>query len=85
MMNELKANLIKLTRFEEITNHAEADYESDSENVEYEETFDRAYQNEFNMFVKVVNQLSTLLGISENTAKKMLTTKRAEIISILNM
>ncbi len=85
MRDKIKANLIKLSQSEEITNHAEADYEREPENAEYEATFDRAYENEFNMFIKVSKQLAAFIGISEHDARKMIQTKRAEIISILDM
>lgn len=41
MINILKVKLDTFVRMEEIANHAEADYEREPENVEYEETFDR--------------------------------------------
>ena len=44
MKNEIYKNLLRLEKLEEIANHAEADYERDPENREFEETFDRAYK-----------------------------------------
>ena len=52
MKNEIYKNLLKLETLEEIANHAEADYERDPENREFEETFDRAYKNEFDCFLR---------------------------------
>ena len=85
MLNEIKANLIKLGQLEEIANHAEVDYEREPENTEYEETFDRAYKAEFDLYIKLSRQIAILAGISETTAKKMIQTKRNELISILGI
>lgn len=85
MKNEIKANLIKLEQLEKITGHAESDYEKEPMNEEYEETFDRAYKNEFNIYIKVSKQLAAFAGISENTARKIIKTKRSELISLLNL
>lgn len=43
-MKILLEKLQKLERMEEIANHAEADYDREPENAEYEETFGRAYK-----------------------------------------
>ena len=50
-MKILLEKLQKLERMEEIANHAEADYEREPENAEYEKTFDLAYQNEFKAYI----------------------------------
>ena len=84
MKNEILQNLIKLTQLEEIADRTEADYEREPENTEYEETFDRAYKNEFDLYIRIARQLSALAGISANTARKLIKTKRVELISILS-
>lgn len=84
-MNELKAGLEKLARLEEIANHAEADYEREPENKEYEETFDRAYQNEYNALMSVSKLIVKMTNgqIDEKTAREMVRTKRTEILNLV--
>lgn len=82
MINELKAKLEKLTRLEEIASHAEADYEREPENREYEETFYRAYQNEHNTFMEAADLIVKMTNgqIDEKTARTIVRTKRNEIV-----
>ena len=85
MINELKAKLEKLYMMEQISEHAEADYEANPESAECEETFDRAYQNEFNVFldcVKLVQKISDG-KIDFMTAKKMIQEDRKNLLEIL--
>ena len=83
MRNEIYKNLLKLERLEEIANHAEADYEREPENREFEETFDRAYKNEFSAFMAVSVQIANFAGIDERTARAMVKGKREELKLIL--
>lgn len=83
MKNEIYKNLLRLETLEEIANHAEADYEKEPENREFEETFDRAYKNEFTAFIKVSEQIATFAGISEKEARAMVKGKREELKRIL--
>lgn len=85
MLDELRVKLAELSRLEEIADHAEADYEREPENTEYEETFDRAYQNEFTAYMAVSEMIVKLSGgkIDAKTARALVKTKRAEILSIL--
>lgn len=83
MKNEIKANLLKLEQLEEIANHAEADYEREPENTEYEEAFDRAYDNQFKMFMTVSNQIAEFAGIDAKTARSIVQGKREELKKIL--
>ena len=83
MKNEIKSNLIKLEQLEEIANHAEADYEREPENAEYEATFDRAYDNQFAMFMTVSNQIAEFAGIDAKTARAIVRGKREELKKIL--
>ena len=83
MKNEIYKNLLRLETLEEIANHAEADYEREPENREYEETFDRAYKNEFTAFIKVSEQIATFAGISKREARAMVKGKREELKRIL--
>ena len=83
MKNEIYKNLLKLEKLEEIASHAEADYEKDPESAEYEETFDRAYKNEFSAFMTVSGQIAKFAGIDEKTARAMVKGKREELKRIL--
>ena len=85
IMKILLEKLQKLERMEEIANHAEADYERDPENAEYEATFDLAYQNEFKAYIEAAKYIEYMTdgNIDFMTAKKIIQTKRAELISIL--
>ena len=85
-MKILLEKLQKLERMEEIANHAEADYDREPENAEYEATFDRAYKAEFEAYINAAKYIEYMTdgNIDFMTAKKMIQTKRAEIISILS-
>ena len=83
MKNEIKSNLIKLEQLEEIANQAEADYEREPENAEYEAAFDRAYENQFAMFMTVSNQIAEFSGIDAKTARAIVRGKREELKKIL--
>ena len=84
-MKILLEKLQRLEKMEEIANHAEADYEREPENAEYEETFDRAYKNEFDAFVSLAKYIEYITGgeIDFMTAKKIIQTKRSELLNIL--
>ena len=83
MKNEIYKNLLRLEKLEEIANHAEADYGRDPENREFEETFDRAYKNEFDCFLLVSGQIVKMAGIDEKTARAMVKGRREELKRIL--
>lgn len=83
MKNEIYKNLLKLETLEEIANHAEADYEKEPENREFEETFDRAYKNEFAAFMTVSGQIAKFAGVDEKTARAMVKGRREELKRIL--
>ena len=86
MLNELKARLTKLEELEKIANHAEADYEAEPENAEYEATFDLAYKNEFNAYMECVKLVQKISDgkIDFHTAKKMVKTQRDELLLLLS-
>lgn len=85
MINELKAKLEQLEMLERISNHAEADYEANPENTEYEETFDRAYKNEFTAYMECVKLVQKISGgkIDFQTAKKLINAEREKLFEIL--
>lgn len=84
-MKILLEKLEKLERAEELANRAEADYISEPENEEFEEIFDRAYQNEFAAYDDLAKYIVQMTGgkIDEKTARKLICTKRDEIKSLL--
>lgn len=84
-MKILLEKLQKLERMDEIANHAQADYEREPENAEYEETFDRAYKNEFDAYISLAKYIEHMTGgeIDFMTAKKIIQTNRSELLSIL--
>ena len=86
-MKILLEKLQKLERMEEIATHAEADYEREPENAEYAATFDLAYQNEFKAYIEAAKYIEYMTdgNIDFMAAKKMIQTKRAELISILSV
>ena len=83
MKNKIQASLLKLEQLEKIADHAAADYQREPENVEYEETFDRAYENEYNAFMLVANQISEFAGIDIKAAREIVRVKREELKKIL--
>lgn len=86
-MKILFEKLQKLERMEEIANHAEADYEREPENEEYEKTFGIAYKNEFNAYIEAAKYMECMTGgnIDFLTAKRMTQTKRTELLQILGV
>ena len=86
MMNELKARLAKLEELEQISNHAEADYEANPESAECEERFDQAYKNEFSVYMECVKLVQKISGgkIDFQTAKKMVKADREQLLKILD-
>lgn len=85
-MEELKAKLANLEMLEKITEHAQANYEREPENKEYEETFDHAYSNEYKAFLAVAKQIvkMTRHEIDAKTAREMIRTKRSEILNLVS-
>lgn len=85
MMNELKKRLEELTRLEEIANKADAEYEAEPENEEMEKAFDEAYKEEFAAFMAVSEMIVKMTSgqIDIKTARKMVKTKRNEILNLV--
>jgi hypothetical protein len=83
MIEKMINGLVRLERMEEISNHAEADYDREPENAEYEKTFDDAYKNEYAAFMEVATMLSCWIGIDIATSRAMVNGKRAELWDIL--
>lgn len=85
MMNELRKRLEELTRLEEIADKADAEYEAEPENEEKEKTFDAAYKAEMDAFMAVSEIIVKMTGgqIDIKTAKRMIKTKRNEILNLV--
>lgn len=83
MIKKIIEELTRLERLEEIANHADADYDREPENVEYEKAFDDAYKNEYAAFMSVATTLATWLDIDIATARAMVSGKRAELWNML--
>lgn len=83
MVKKMIEELARLERLEEIANHAEADYDREPENADYEKAFDETYKNEYDSFMAVSTMLSDYTGVDIATARAMVNGKRAEIWGIL--
>lgn len=83
MVKKMIEELARLERLEEIANHAEADYDREPENAEYEKAFDDTYKNEYASFMTVSTMLSDYTGVDIATARAMVNGKRAELWNIL--
>ena len=83
MIKKMIEELTRLEKLEEIANHAESDYDREPENADYEKTFDDAYKNEYNAFMRISIMLVDWLGVDIATARAMVSGKRAEIWKIL--
>ena len=83
MVKKMIEELTRLERLEEIANHAEADYDREPENAEYEKAFDETYRNEYASFMEVSTMLSDYTGVDIATARAMVNGKRAELWDIL--
>lgn len=83
----MKTLLKKFIEAEKRTNRLEKQLESDPCNEELEQRYDKAYQEEFNAYIKLANQIVELTNgkITFDTAKKIIATKRAELMSILEL
>ena len=53
------------------------------ESEESERAFDLSYREQFNAYMDVSKRLSCLIGIDEREARKMINTKEAEVIALI--
>lgn len=83
MIKKMIDKLTELEKLEEIANHADADYDREPENAEYEKTFDDAYKAEYTAFMAVATMLSDWIGVDIATSRAMVNGKRAELWDIL--
>lgn len=83
MIEKIFEELQHLAILEEIANHAEANYDRDLEDEDYERAYDLAYENEYNSFMKAATMLSDYIGVDIATARAMINWKRSEVIDVL--
>ena len=83
MIKKMIDELDRLERLEEITNHAESDYDREPENAKYEKAFVDAYKNEYAAFMAVATMLSDWIGVDIAISRAMVNGKRAELWDIL--
>ena len=85
-MKILLEKLKKLEQLEKIADIAEERYTEEPENAELENAFDEAYKAEFEAYINAAKYIEYMTdgNIDFMTAKKMIQTKRAELISILS-
>ena len=82
---ELIKKIEELERLEKTADKAQQEYEAEPENVEKERAFDSAYKKEFSAYISAAKELERLSGGKINfcTAKKLIQTRRSELIELL--
>ena len=86
-MNEyLKEQLQKLEAFEKKADEAEKAYADDPMNEAKERRFDKWYKREYTQYIALAEAIVNVTSgqIDMNTAKRMIQTKRSELISLLS-
>ena len=83
MIETIKENLKKLTELEEASGAAEKKYEESPDDVKAEIEFDKAYKEEYEMYMLVSSEIAVFFTIENALARKMVKTKRKELISLL--
>lgn len=83
-MNTIKEYLEELERLEKITNEAEEQWTSDPTNRRYEEIFDKAYEEQFYVFLALSQYIECITHgrIHQRDARVMIRQKRNELFSI---
>lgn len=84
-MKILLEKLQNLEKAEKATNLAESALEKEPENTELEKAFDSAYKAEFDAYINAAKYIEYMTGgnIDFMAAKKMIQTKRAELLQLL--
>ena len=75
--------LKKLTELEKASGAAEKKYEESPDDIKAEIEFDKAYKKEFEMYMLVSSEIAVFFTIENALARKMVKTKRKELISLL--
>lgn len=80
---EYELLLEELERLEAVADVADEAYQNNPESEEAENAFYEAYQEEYNAFIIVSNQIAEFAGIDAKTARAMVQGKREELKQIL--
>jgi hypothetical protein len=75
----------KLEQLEKVADEAESRWTEEPESKELENAFDKAYKAEFDAYISTAKYIEYMTGGAVNfmTAKKLIQTKRAELLQIL--
>lgn len=84
-MKILLEKIKKLEQLEKVADEAEARYTEQPESKELENAFDEAYKAEFDAYIGAAKYIEYMTGGAVNfmTAKKLIQTKRAELLRLL--
>ena len=85
-MKILLEKIKKLEQLEKLANEAEARYAANPERADLEKAFDEAYKAEFAEYINAAKYIESITGghIDFMTAKKLIQTKRSELLNILH-
>lgn len=84
-MKILLEKLEKLEQLEKAADEAAARYTEQPESKELENAFDEAYKAEFDAYINAAKYIEYMTGgaVDFMTAKKLIQTKRAELLQLL--
>lgn len=84
-MKILLEKIKKLETAGKVADEAEARYTEQPESEELENAFDEAYKAEFDAYISAAKYIEYMTGGAVNfmTAKKLIQTKRAELLQLL--
>ena len=84
-MKILLEKIKKLEQLEKIADESEARYADQPESEELENAFDEAYKAEFDAYINAAKYIEHMTGgaVDFMTAKKLIQTKRAELLQLL--
>ncbi|DAB25392.1 TPA: hypothetical protein CPT81_00020 [Candidatus Gastranaerophilales bacterium HUM_20] len=84
-MKILFEKIKKLEQLEKVADEAEARYTEQPESEELGNAFDEAYKAEFDAYISTAKYIEYMTGGAVNfmTAKKLIQTKRAELLQLL--
>ena len=86
-MKILLEKLQNLNKLEKIADLAESKYAQDPKKTDLENAFDEAYKNEYDAYIGAAKYIEYITGgaIDFFSAKKIVQTKRSDLINILNI
>lgn len=84
-MKILLEKLQKLEQLEKTADRVESAWEKEPENAELEKAFDAAYKAEFDAYISAAKYIEYMTdgNVDFITAKKLIQTKRAELLQLL--